>query len=57
MLDHYWLKMIPNYGTKMSRPELREFKKVHKYSNISTSRDESNVDKLSDGRISDNIYP
>ena len=25
MLGHHWLKMIPNYNTKMSRAELREF--------------------------------
>jgi serine/threonine protein kinase len=37
MLNHQWLKMIPNYNTKMSRQELREFKKVHNYSNMSSS--------------------
>jgi serine/threonine protein kinase len=26
VLNHYWFKMIPNYGTLMSRMELREFK-------------------------------
>lgn len=31
MLSHYWLKMVPNYDSKMSRSELREYKKVHKF--------------------------
>ncbi|CDW77938.1 serine threonine protein kinase [Stylonychia lemnae] len=37
MLQHPWLKMMPNYSTKMSRRELREFKRVNKYSQISDS--------------------
>ena len=51
MLNHHWLKMIPNYNTKMSKTECREYKKANKYS-VSSSR-ESDV-KLSDGGISDN---
>jgi len=30
MLNHWWLKMIPHYDTKMSRNERREVKKVYK---------------------------
>jgi hypothetical protein len=26
LLNHYWFKMIPNYGTTVSKRELREFK-------------------------------
>lgn len=31
MLSHYWLKMVPNYDTKMSRSELKEYKKINKF--------------------------
>jgi len=30
MLNHYWLKMVPNYNTKMTRQEAREFMNVTK---------------------------
>lgn len=38
MLNHYWLKMIPNYNTKMGRMECREYKKANNYS-VSASKD------------------
>jgi hypothetical protein len=31
MLSHPWLKMQPRFENKMSRGELKEFKKVHGY--------------------------
>lgn len=40
MLDHYWLKMRANYDTKMTRKELKEFKRCHKIP-ISESSDSS----------------
>lgn len=43
MLDHYWLKMVPSYNTKMSRQELREYKKVTKRS-VSPSKSKSKKD-------------
>ena len=51
MLNHHWLKMIPNYNTKMSKQECREYKKANNYS-VSSSRD-SDV-KISEGGISEN---
>eukprot|EP00347_Sterkiella_histriomuscorum_P011240 403373209 len=38
MMNHHWLKMMPNYSTKMGRSELREFKRVYKYSDVSSSK-------------------
>ena len=57
LLDHYWLKMVANYNTKMSRPELKEYKKVLKQP-VSISKKSSNVDEvISQGRISGNQCP
>lgn len=38
MLNHHWLKMIPNYNCRMGRMETKEFKKVNKYS-VSSSKE------------------
>jgi len=56
LLDHYWLKMIPNYNTHMSRAELREYKRTNhmECSPSPDSGDDSNVDQLSDSGFSDN---
>jgi serine/threonine-protein kinase SRPK3 len=56
LLDHYWLKMIPNYNTHMSRGELREYKRVNRMecSPSPESGDDSNVDQLSDSGFSEN---
>lgn len=49
MLDHYWLKMIPNYSTKMTKQELREYKRVNKYGSVSaSSKSSNNADQISD---------
>jgi hypothetical protein len=37
MLDHYWLKMIPNYNTKMGKAEMKEYLEINKIK----ARDES----------------
>lgn len=55
LLDHYWLKMIPNYNTQMDPDEFREYKDIHKMA--SPPRKSSNVDELSEGGISDNEMP
>lgn len=47
MLGHWWLKMVPNYDTKMSRSELRELKDVYHMQN-SESGDESDEESKSD---------
>jgi hypothetical protein len=56
LLDHYWLKMIPNYNTHMSRTELREYKKTNRMecSPSPDSGDDSNVDQISDSGFSEN---
>lgn len=40
LLNHHWLKMIPNYNTKMSRKELRELKRTKNQSVSDSSRSE-----------------
>ena len=55
MLNHYWLKMIPNYNTKMSKQELREYKKTLNMS-VSSSKNSDHGDQLSEGKISDNKF-
>lgn len=54
MMNHYWLKMIPNYNTKMTRKELREYKKTLNMS-VSSSEESNNIDQLSD-KLSDNKF-
>lgn len=44
MLSHPWLKMQPRFETKMSRGELKEFKKVHGYY-VSPSSSEKTSEK------------
>ena len=29
MLNHYWFKMVPQYDTKMSKREMKEFKQLY----------------------------
>jgi serine/threonine protein kinase len=43
LLDHYWLKMIPNYNTKMGRMEHREYRRVNKMP-LSPEREAENID-------------
>lgn len=40
MLAHPWLRMAPHYDTKVSRRELREWKKVHGHTVSSSSSEE-----------------
>jgi len=56
LLDHYWLNMIPNYNTHMTREEHREYKRVNGMS-LTPSQKSSNVDELSDSGFSDNVLP
>lgn len=44
MLSHPWLRMQPRFETKMSRNELKEFKKVHGYY-VSPSSSEKSSEK------------
>ena len=46
MLNHHWLKMIPNYNTKMSRREKKEYLRVHKYSVSSSKKSEEEEEDL-----------
>jgi len=59
MLSHPWLKMQPRFENKMSRGELKEFKKVHNYyvspsSSEKTSEKESSSHEESKGSDKDN---
>ena len=47
MIAHPWLKMQPRFETKMSRGELKEFKKVHGYYVSPSSSEKSENDKES----------
>jgi serine/threonine protein kinase len=48
MLNHYWLKMIPNYNSVMSRRELKEYLKVHNYSVSPSEKEEDKGEKEDD---------
>ena len=54
LLDHHWLKMIPNYNTHMERDEQHEYKRVNRME-CSPSPDDDNLEQLSEGGFSDNI--
>jgi serine/threonine protein kinase len=56
LLNHHWLKMIPNYNTHMEREEQHEYKRVNKME-CSPSPDDDNLEQLSDGGFSDNVQP
>jgi hypothetical protein len=58
LLEHYWLKMIPNYNTHMSRDEHLEFKRITTEEVIKEESPESgNVDDLSGSGFSENKQP
>ena len=57
LLNHHWLKMIPNYNAKMSRDELGEYRRVSKRSVSPEHLNDSNVDEMSEGGFSDNVQP
>jgi serine/threonine protein kinase len=61
LLNHYWLKMIPNYNTKMLKEEHREYRRVNRLSLSPEGGDARSLNnddvELSDGGFSDNEKP
>jgi serine/threonine protein kinase len=54
MLKHPWLKMQPRYETKMSRSEVKEFKRLHGYHVSPSSSSDTESVKEDDNEESKN---
>jgi serine/threonine protein kinase len=56
LLNHHWLKMVPNYNYLMGRHEMTEYKRAAGLE-LSPERAAENIDDLSEGGFSDNVQP